>query len=210
MPDPNGQEREALAWELAILAALPIRIGNSVYVHREVRRISAALAVREEPRPGTQCGHAGPDGEKEPRFTIKAKDDLALRAVDAYRALCVEEGLTEQAAEVVKAYGEILEWRLWHRDLCHPPDHEHKPVWKAPSSGGDPAVADIEEALGGPGVPLAAREEPRAATHADPAEDIILAAWQAVPGSLKKTPWLAFRAGLRAREDTERPDGQDA
>ena len=37
--------------------------------------------------------------------------------------------------------------------------HEHKPVWKAPSSGGEPTVGDVEEALGGPGAPLAARED---------------------------------------------------
>jgi hypothetical protein len=138
-------------------------VGERVDAVELTPEVRAALAAREEP--------------PEPRFTIKAKDDLALLAVDAYRALCVEEGLTEQAAEVVKAYGEIVEWRLWHRDLCHPPDHEHKPVWKAPSSGGAPTVADVEEALGGPGAPLAVREElPRAQRAEQLARDLAKAA----------------------------------
>jgi hypothetical protein len=64
-----------------------------------------------------------------PVFTIKAKDNLAVKAVDAYRALCVEAGLTEQAGEVVKAIGEIIEWRLAHSALCKDPDHEHVAVF---------------------------------------------------------------------------------
>lgn len=53
---------------------------------------------------------------------------------------------------------------------------------------------------------VALREDTRAATHVDPSEDSILAAWQRVPASVRRHPWLAFRAGLRARKDTERQE----
>lgn len=41
-------------------------------------------------------------------------------------------------------------------------------------------------------------DEGRAATHSDPKEDAILAAWQATSPALRSTPWLAFRSGVRA------------
>jgi hypothetical protein len=63
-----------------------------------------------------------------PVFTIKAKDDLAPAAIRAYRLLCGERGLLEQAAEVDKALDEITAWRARNPDLTKLPDHPHVPV----------------------------------------------------------------------------------
>ena len=63
-----------------------------------------------------------------PVFTIKAKDELAHEAVRAYRRLCVEHGLTDQAREVGKAMQEMRLWRERNPDLLQLPDHAHVPV----------------------------------------------------------------------------------
>jgi hypothetical protein len=63
-----------------------------------------------------------------PVFTIKAKDKLALRAVDAYRILCEGLGLDEQAREVERAYTEIDEWRQRNPGEIKLPDHKHVPA----------------------------------------------------------------------------------
>lgn len=72
-----------------------------------------------------------------PVFTIKAKDALALDAVDFYRWLCERDGLTEQAAEVVKAHAEMEGWRMRNPAAVKLPDHPHVPV-----SGGTPEPTD--------------------------------------------------------------------
>lgn len=71
-----------------------------------------------------------------PVFTIKAKDRLAIAAVGAYRDLCVDEGLDNQAEEVGKAIDEMVAWRYEHEDLVQSPDHEHVPA--APTSPSEP------------------------------------------------------------------------
>jgi hypothetical protein len=63
-----------------------------------------------------------------PVFTIKAKDKLALRAVDAYRILCERLGLNEQAREVERAYAEMAEWRQRNPGEIKLPDHKHVPA----------------------------------------------------------------------------------
>jgi hypothetical protein len=69
-----------------------------------------------------------PEPDPMPVFTIKAKDKLALKAVDAYRDLCLELGLYEQAAEVLLAYSEMSRWRDRNPDQVKLPDHAHVPV----------------------------------------------------------------------------------
>jgi hypothetical protein len=66
-----------------------------------------------------------------PVFTIKAKDKLALRAVDAYRVLCEGLGLDEQAREVERAYTEMAEWRQRNPGEIKLPDHKHVPAQPA-------------------------------------------------------------------------------
>lgn len=63
-----------------------------------------------------------------PVFVIKAKDKLALRAVDAYRRLCKELGLDEQARQVAAAYNEMTEWRDRNPGEIKLPDHPHVPA----------------------------------------------------------------------------------
>lgn len=63
-----------------------------------------------------------------PVFVIKAKDALASQAVLAYRALCQEFGLREQAHEVGLAFQEMLNWRERNRELIKNPDHKHIPA----------------------------------------------------------------------------------
>ncbi len=68
------------------------------------------------------------DTDPMPVFTIKAKDDLAIDAVDHYMALCQQRGLHEQAAEVWKAREEIREWQERNEARVQLPDHPHVPV----------------------------------------------------------------------------------
>ena len=63
--------------------------------------------------------------DPEPIFTIKGKDNLALRTINFYRNLCAEEGLIEQAQEVRKAYLEMDKWRKCYPGYCNNPDHKH-------------------------------------------------------------------------------------
>ena len=66
-----------------------------------------------------------------PLFVLKAKDTLATETVAAYRELCVQRGLHEQAHEVDRALAEIIEWRLRHADQVKDPDHKHVPHRRA-------------------------------------------------------------------------------
>lgn len=73
----------------------------------------------------------GPAGGREPSmpvFTILAKDRLAIRAVEAYRRLCLEVGLDEQARQVELAIGEMHRWRETHWQQVLLPDHTHVPA----------------------------------------------------------------------------------
>lgn len=73
-----------------------------------------------------------------PEFTIKAKDRLALDTVAAYRQLCIDNGLMEQAIEVTRAYVEINRWQQRNPERLQLPDHKHVPV-------GDSVAVDPEE-----------------------------------------------------------------
>lgn len=74
----------------------------------------------------TNDGRGG--GDVMPVFPIKAKDKLAVLGVNAYRGLCLEAGLTEQAAQVDLAIGELMRWRADHPDEMKFPDHRHVPA----------------------------------------------------------------------------------
>lgn len=63
-----------------------------------------------------------------PVFVIKGKDKLALAAIRAYRALCEEHGLTEQAQEVGKAHREMRGWQRRNAASMQIPNHPHVPV----------------------------------------------------------------------------------
>lgn len=60
-----------------------------------------------------------------PVFTIKAKDLLAVEAIEAYAELCRENGLHWQAEEVDKAINEIRAWQRRHAGEMKLPDHQH-------------------------------------------------------------------------------------
>jgi hypothetical protein len=63
-----------------------------------------------------------------PVFVIKAKDVLAVEAVQAYYALCVERGLLAQADEVQLAIAEIGAWQDRHQNDVRLPTHKHVPA----------------------------------------------------------------------------------
>ena len=67
-------------------------------------------------------------GDPMPVFTIKAKDRLALDAIEAYRRACLSFGLSDQAAEVGKAMREIEDWQKRNPNAVKYPDHKHVPV----------------------------------------------------------------------------------
>lgn len=69
-----------------------------------------------------------PDPDPMPVFTIKAKDRLALAAVEEYAKLCETFYLPLQAAQVRLAIDEMIGWQKRHPDLIQYPDHEHVPV----------------------------------------------------------------------------------
>lgn len=71
----------------------------------------------------------GPGGsDPMPVFVIKGKDRIAPGAVEAYRDLCIEHDLREQAGEVWRAAEEIRRWQERHPDQVRLPDHEHVPA----------------------------------------------------------------------------------
>lgn len=67
-------------------------------------------------------------GDPMPVFVIKGKDKLALDAIRAYRALCEERGLREQAREVGKALREMRLWQQRNDAAMQLPDHPHVPA----------------------------------------------------------------------------------
>jgi len=72
-----------------------------------------------------------------PVFVIKAKDLLAMRAIEYYRRLCDQHGLCAQADEVYEALNEIAGWRQRHNDLVKLPDHKHVPVGETKAARDD-------------------------------------------------------------------------
>lgn len=73
-----------------------------------------------------------------PVFVLKAKDNLALAAIRAYKDECVAYQLLPQAAEVVKAMREIEAWRSRNGDKLKYPDHSHVAAGH-PGSGSEAA-----------------------------------------------------------------------
>lgn len=63
-----------------------------------------------------------------PVFTIKGQDRLAVAAVEGYRAICENAGLTEQAHQVAIAGREIHDWQQRNPDRLKFPDHKHVPA----------------------------------------------------------------------------------
>lgn len=82
-------------------------------------------------------------GDPMPVFVIKAKDQLALDAVAAYRQLCLDHDLPHQAIEVTRAYAEINGWQQRHPDRVALPEHEHIPA----TAGADLTGVPAEQAL---------------------------------------------------------------
>ena len=67
----------------------------------------------------------------QPRFVLKAQDELALEAITAYREACRVNELHDQAAEVDKAIQEFVEWRVANPEAMKMPDHKHIPAGEA-------------------------------------------------------------------------------
>lgn len=63
-----------------------------------------------------------------PVFTLKAKDMLAVRAIEAYIVACEDEGLQWQAEQVREALEEIEGWQRRNPDSMKLPEHKHVPV----------------------------------------------------------------------------------
>jgi hypothetical protein len=63
-----------------------------------------------------------------PVFVIKAKDNLAPRAIEFYCWLLQEVGLTAQEAQARLALAEVMAWRERNPGACKWPDHMHVPV----------------------------------------------------------------------------------
>jgi len=61
-----------------------------------------------------------------PTFVIKGSDALAPAAIEAYRRLCVQYELHEQAEQVQMALDEIEDWQADHEELLKLPDHYHR------------------------------------------------------------------------------------
>lgn len=85
-----------------------------------------------------------PEGDDPmPVFVIKAKDQLAPAAVNAYRAACTLHGLSEQAEQADLARIEIIDWQHRHPETVQLPDHQHVPAQTKNSPTSDPtALAD--------------------------------------------------------------------
>lgn len=105
-------------------------------------------AVNDWPAPQSTlpCPH-GPVGDAQPDpmplFTIKAKDKLAVLAVEHYAQLCREHGLSEQAVEVDRAADELIDWRERNPGQVKLPDHPHVPAAQ-PDAAPHPDGANAE------------------------------------------------------------------
>ncbi len=72
-----------------------------------------------------------------PVFVIKGKDRLAPAAIEAYRTLCEDHGLTHQATQVDVAHDEVAGWQERNPDLVKLPDHDHVPARGTPDGPGE-------------------------------------------------------------------------
>jgi hypothetical protein len=63
-----------------------------------------------------------------PVFVLKAKDELAVSAIEWYRTYCEDYDLHDQAEEVMKAITEFEEWQARHPEAMKLPDHPHVPA----------------------------------------------------------------------------------
>lgn len=68
-----------------------------------------------------------------PVFVIKGKDRLSVATIEAYRDLCNEHGLHDQAAQVDRAIGEFRTWQEANPDHVKDPDHPHVPTTGVPT-----------------------------------------------------------------------------
>ncbi len=73
-----------------------------------------------------------------PVFIIKAKDNLAPRAIAAYVNSLYDAGLSMQAKHAIAALQEVNDWRERNPDLCKWPD---LPAGR-PGSGSEPRLQD--------------------------------------------------------------------
>jgi hypothetical protein len=69
----------------------------------------------------THSEHARP-GEAMPTFVIEARDSLALETMAYYTELCDRHGLAERSNQARRAYRQMSEWRVAHRDQCEDRD----------------------------------------------------------------------------------------
>lgn len=100
--------------------------GGDQHVNREPWRAKARAALAQV-LPDGWTDRARVDATM-PVFPIKAKDALAIEAVQAYRELCVKYGLYGQAQQVQLAINEITDWQGANEDRMKLPDHKHVPV----------------------------------------------------------------------------------
>ncbi len=76
-----------------------------------------------------------------PVFIVKAKDNLAPRAIAAYVNSLYDNGLSVQATYAMAALQEVVAWRERNEHLCKWPDHKHVPAGQA-GSGSEPRLQD--------------------------------------------------------------------
>jgi hypothetical protein len=80
-----------------------------------------------------------------PVFTIKAKDALAVAAITAYRDLCTQHHLDDQAEQVQLALDEIGAWQRTHGDEMKLPDHKHVPAGEQTGPGTTAALMQQQQ-----------------------------------------------------------------
>ena len=102
-----------------------------------------------------------------PVFAIKAKDNLAVPTVEAYRALCVKHDLLEQAHHVEDARDEMVGWRLAHPDQCKWPDHAHVPAARSPQDEDHETDRPTDELSSTHGESVSPERDTRAETIAE-------------------------------------------
>jgi hypothetical protein len=72
------------------------------------------------------------DEDPMPVFSIKGTDHLAVKAIIAYRRLCILHGLDNQAYEVARAAGEMGRWQQRNPAQVNWPSHQHVPASRGP------------------------------------------------------------------------------
>jgi hypothetical protein len=108
-----------------------VKVTGPGYAHRWLVDDAVVNArFTDDPDHGVSIVVAGRQRPADPMpvFTIKAKDTLAIETIVAYRDFCLEQDLTEQAAQVELALDEIEAWQRANPDQVKLPDHTHVPV----------------------------------------------------------------------------------